>query len=88
MQEDIKSMLNSRDEMEPVEISQLPDDTVRKGKEIIERIKKHIENIRKKVKSPKPIYDDIYFRAIRYLDEEDLSVEFFGAIFIFGYNKY
>lgn len=72
-------MLNSKDK----------ENTVRKGRGIMERIKnKHIENIRKKVKSPKPIYNDIYFRATRYLDEEDLSVEFLGIIFVFEYNKY
>lgn len=72
-----------------IKTPQLSEDKIKKGKEIIEKIKnKHTENIRRKLKSPKPIYDDIYFQALKYLDEEDLSGEFSGQPLFFEYNEH
>ncbi len=61
-----------------------------KTKKLIKKIKNnHLRRIKEKSKVEKmPVYNNAYFRAIEYLNKQDLSEEFFQFTFYDSYQKF
>jgi len=64
---------------EPIEMIKLSPKQVAKGKEIIERLKtKYKKGLESQTRAPKPIYDEVYRKGAKLLDEEDLEGDLSG----------
>jgi len=62
-----------------IKMLKLTQEQVTKSKEIIERLKtKYKEGLASRDKGPQPVYDEVYHKAARFLDEEDLEGELSG----------
>ena len=63
----------------------LSKENIKKGKEIINKLKKKIKPT---VSGPKPIYDELYYKAVKLLDDEDLTGELSGEPLLIDYNEH
>jgi hypothetical protein len=64
---------------EPIEMIKLSPKQIAKGKEIIERLKtKYKKGLETQAGTPEPIYDEVYQKGAKLLDEEDLQGDLSG----------
>jgi hypothetical protein len=64
---------------EPIEMIKLSPKQVAKGKEIIERLKtKYKKGLESQARAPEPIYDEVYQKGKKLLDDEDLQGDLSG----------
>jgi len=64
---------------EPIEMIKLSPKQVAKGKEIIERLKtRYKKGLESQAGAPEPIYDEVYQRGTKLLDDEDLQGDLSG----------
>lgn len=62
-----------------IEMIKLSAKQVERGKEIVEKLKsKYKEGFKSQAQAPQPIYDEIYLKGIKVLDEEDLQGDLSG----------
>jgi hypothetical protein len=62
-----------------IEMVKLSAKQVARGKEIVERLKsKYKEGLKSQVQAPEPIYDEVYLKGTKLLDEEDLQGDLSG----------
>jgi hypothetical protein len=66
------------DKPEPIEMIKLSPKQVAKGKEIIERLKAKYKKGLESQAGPEPIYDEVYQKGTKQLDEEDLQGDLAG----------
>jgi hypothetical protein len=62
----------------PIEMIRLSPKQVAKGKEIIERLKAKYKKGLESQAGPEPIYDEVYQKGTKQLDEEDLQGDLAG----------
>jgi hypothetical protein len=84
---DLLDFSKARKFEKPIEIKmrKLNPESVAKGKEILERLKtKYKEELANRSKGSQPIYDydEVYYKAAQFLDEEDLVGELSGKVLI------